>query len=42
MANRSVVALDISILLRLSWLDVPDTDATLFSPCQKLPLIYSC
>jgi hypothetical protein len=36
MPNRSVVALNVSILLRLSRLDMLDCDVALFSPLQQL------
>jgi hypothetical protein len=36
MADRSVVALNVSVLLRLARLDVPDADLALFRPGQQL------
>ena len=36
MPNRSVIALNIGILLRLAWLDMLDGDVTFFRPFQEL------
>ena len=35
MAYRTIVAVDIRILLRLAWLDVLDVNAACLSPCFK-------